>query len=77
MSRWLLEETVKEIKNGHTVLMITSEPRAKYYQRYLRDEGFDVSVEPYYWISVKDQILRAVGFPHKPPVIKGYYLKLK
>lgn len=77
MTRWLLDKTVQEIKDGHTVLMITDEPHAKYYQRYLRDEGIDVTIEPYYYISVKDQILRAVGFPHKAPEIKGYYLKLK
>lgn len=76
-TRWMLGEVVKELKGGKTCLLITDEPHALYYQRFLHNEGVDVSIEPYWWISVKDQILRAVGFPHQPPVIKGYYLKLK
>lgn len=76
-TRWMLGKVVEELKEGKTCLMICDERHALYYQRWLATEGIEVSIEPYYWISVKDQILRAIGFPYKPPVIKGYYLKQK
>lgn len=76
-TRWMLGKVVEELKDGKTALMICDEPHAKYYQRLLSTEGVEVSIEPYYWQSAKDKLLTMLGFPHKEPVIKGYYLKLK